>query len=110
MRDPAELEWRMRRPDVFRIAPQGAWIREFVRPTIETDRATIRNAMAEDDRDRERERGAEREAEIRSEMERVDQDPDQVSEGSEDLGTQSSPSGHSREEQHADEGTIDEEE
>lgn len=39
---------------------------------------------------------AEREAEINAEMARVGQDPDQVQEGSENLGTQSAPSGEPR--------------
>lgn len=52
--------------------------------------------MAEDDRDRESEREAEREAEITAEMERVGQNPEQVSEGSESLGTQSADSGEPR--------------
>lgn len=52
--------------------------------------------MAEDDQDRANEMEAEREAEINSEMERVDQDPDQVQEGSENLGRQSAESGTPR--------------
>lgn len=52
--------------------------------------------MAEDDQDRTREAEAEREAEIESEMERVGQDPDQVDDGSENLGGQSAPSGEAR--------------
>lgn len=55
--------------------------------------------MAEDNRDRERERAAEREAEIGSELDRIEQDPDQVPEGNEDLGTQSSPSGEPKEDE-----------
>ena len=39
--------------------------------------------MAEDDQDRNREASAEREAEFESGIERVDRDPDRVSEGSE---------------------------
>lgn len=53
--------------------------------------------MAEDDKDRANETEAEREAEITAEMERVGQDPDQVQEGSENLGTQNAPSGELRE-------------
>ncbi|NUB92905.1 hypothetical protein HT576_18015 [Haloterrigena sp. SYSU A121-1] len=47
--------------------------------------------MAEDDSDRANEHEAEREAEIEDEMERVDQDPDQVDEGDDDLGKQNAP-------------------
>ncbi|WP_121741060.1 hypothetical protein [Natronorubrum halophilum] len=47
--------------------------------------------MAEDDADRANEYEAEREAEIEDELERVDQDPDQVDDGSGDLGTQNAP-------------------
>lgn len=54
--------------------------------------------MAEDDQDRTREKEAELEAEIDSEMERIGQNPDQVQEGSENLGTQSAASGNPREE------------
>ena len=46
--------------------------------------------MAEDDADRANEYEAEREAEIEDELERVDQDPDQVDAGG-DLGTQNAP-------------------
>lgn len=53
--------------------------------------------MAKDDQDRANEMEAEREAEINAEMERVGQDPEQVSEGSESLGTQNAPSGEPRE-------------
>jgi len=52
--------------------------------------------MAKDDQDRANEKKAEQEAEINAEMERVGQDPDQVQEGSENLGTQSAPSGEPR--------------
>lgn len=52
--------------------------------------------MAEDDRDRAREAEAEREAEIASEMERIGRNPEQVSEGSDSLGTQSADSGTPR--------------
>lgn len=61
-------------------------------------------SMAEDDQDRARETRAEREAEITSEMERVDQDPDQVNEGSDSLGAQNAPSGTPREAETADAG------
>lgn len=54
--------------------------------------------MAEDDNDRANEAAAEREAEIESEMKRVGQDPDQVSEGSDSLGTQNAESGSPRDE------------
>ncbi len=47
--------------------------------------------MAEDDADRANEYEAEREAEIEDELERVDQDPDQVDAGDDDLGTQNAP-------------------
>lgn len=62
--------------------------------------------MADDNQNRAREADAEREAEIASEMDRVDQDPDQVSEGDRNLGTQSAPSGTPRED---DELEVDEE-
>lgn len=55
--------------------------------------------MADKNQNRQREQAAEREAEINSEMERVDQDPDQVQEGSEDLGTQNAPSGQPQDEE-----------
>lgn len=57
--------------------------------------------MADDDQDRTREEEAEREAEIESEMSRVDQDPDQVRQGGENLGTQSADSGTPRDEEEA---------
>ena len=47
--------------------------------------------MAEDDTDRKDEYEAEREAEIEDEMERVDQDPDQVDAGDDGLGKQNAP-------------------
>lgn len=49
--------------------------------------------MAEDDQDRTQEKQAELEAEINSELERVGKDPDEVDDGSDNLGTQSAPSG-----------------
>ena len=52
--------------------------------------------MAEDDQDRAREMEAERRAEIESELERIDQDPDRVDDADESLGTQSAPSGTTR--------------
>ena len=51
------------------------------------------HTMAEDDADRTRETEAEHEAEIESELKRVGQDPDQVRDGSDSLGTQRSESG-----------------
>ncbi|ARS89112.1 hypothetical protein [Natrarchaeobaculum aegyptiacum] len=47
--------------------------------------------MAEDDADRANEVEAEREAEIGEELERIDRDRDEVSEGDSDLGTQNAP-------------------
>lgn len=47
--------------------------------------------MAEDDTDRQDEYEAEREAEVEDELERIDRDPDEVDEGSDDLGTQNAP-------------------
>jgi hypothetical protein len=53
--------------------------------------------MAEDGVDRERELEEEREAEIASELRRVGEDPDEVGEGEESLGTQNAPTGEVRE-------------
>lgn len=47
--------------------------------------------MAEDDTDRRDEYEAEREAEVEDELERIDRDPEEVDEGSDDLGTQNAP-------------------
>ncbi|THE63654.1 hypothetical protein D8Y22_17735 [Salinadaptatus halalkaliphilus] len=47
--------------------------------------------MAEDDTDRADEREAERAAEIGDELERIGRDPDEVDDGSADLGTQNAP-------------------
>lgn len=58
--------------------------------------------MAEDDRDSDRERGIQRETEAEAEMEHVDQDPDQVQEGDDSLGTQSAPSGAPRDREEGD--------
>lgn len=63
--------------------------------------------MADDDQDRTREAEAERRAEIESEMERVDQNPEQVEEGSDTLGTQSADSGSPREEEDVEERPED---
>ena len=52
--------------------------------------------MAKDDEDRANEMEAEREAEIEAEMERVGQNPEQVDDGTDSLGTQSAPSGEPR--------------
>ncbi len=49
------------------------------------------SAMAEDDADRATEREAERDAEIEEELERIGRDPDEVSAGDDDLGTQNAP-------------------
>jgi hypothetical protein len=49
--------------------------------------------MAKDDQDRAREKAAEREAEIESEMRRVGQNPEQLSDGRDTLGSQSAESG-----------------
>lgn len=64
--------------------------------------------MADDDQNRAREAEAEREAEINSEMERVDQDPDQVDDGSESLGTESAESGTPRDGEDDAESPLDE--
>lgn len=55
--------------------------------------------MADDDQDRTRGREAEREAEIEPEMKRIDQDPNQVDEGSENLGAQNAGIGSPRDEE-----------
>lgn len=55
--------------------------------------------MVEDDRDRASETEAERAAEIESELERVGENPEQVDDGSETLGSQSAPSGEVREDE-----------
>lgn len=53
--------------------------------------------MAEDDTDRQDEYEAEREAEVEDELERIDRDPDEVDEGTDDLGTQNAPRSESDE-------------
>ncbi|ELY98237.1 hypothetical protein C482_11982 [Natrialba chahannaoensis JCM 10990] len=47
--------------------------------------------MAEDNTDRANEYESERKAEIEDELERIDRDPDEINEGSTDVGSQSAP-------------------
>jgi len=54
--------------------------------------------MAEDNTDRANEHEAERDAEIEEELERIGRDPDEVSAGDDDLGTQNAPRGADEEE------------